>query len=72
MGEILSFKQWICKMYKDDSSYLGDLAKDIAADDQFPDSGSMDDLITYIEAQGASESAVGVLLEAFNIFSQDS
>lgn len=69
MGEKLLFKEWLYARYMNDSTYFGDLAKDVAADADFPAEGSEDDFISYIEGQGAGEEAVHVLHEVFSIFS---
>lgn len=68
MGEKLLFKEWLYTKYMNDSTYYGDLARDINNDPDFPTKGSEDDLITYIEGQGSGEEAVHVLHEAFTLF----
>lgn len=64
------FKDWLCDNYLNDSSYIGDLARDVSEDRTFPDEGSVDDFVTYIEKQGAVEEAVSVLMEAYDLFCQ--
>lgn len=71
MGEKILFKEWLCANYSNDTSYIGDLAKEVAADKNFPDDGSADDFISYIESQGASEEALLVMSDAYALFTKD-
>ena len=68
MGEKVLFKEWLCARYSGDASYFGDLAKDVVEDKGFPDDGSADDFISYIESQGASEEALKVMSDAYALF----
>lgn len=65
---ILLFKEWLCKTYQDDSSYFGDLARDVAEDASFPESNTISDLITYLAEQNACDEAIGALGDVFEQF----
>lgn len=65
----ISFKQWLCENYADDhTSYFGDLARDVMEDSRFPEEGSKDDFIGYIESEGATEDALLVLSDAYDVY----
>lgn len=68
--EKVLFKDWLCANYLKDSSYIGDLARDVSDDKTFPDEGSVDDFVSYIEKEGAVEEAVSVLMEAYDLYCQ--
>lgn len=71
MGEKVLFKDWLCANYLNDTSYMGDLAKEVASDPNFPDDGTADDFIAYIESQGASEEGLKVMSDACLLFFQN-
>lgn len=65
----ISFKEWLCTNYVNDkTSYFGDLARDVIDDARFPEQGSKDDLIAYIESEGATEDALLVLSDAYDVY----
>lgn len=71
MGNQNLFKTWLCESFRDDTGYLGDLARDVATDDLFPDSLSLSVLLDHLSAQGACDEALGTLGEAFSRFEQE-
>ncbi len=60
---MVSFRKWM-EQYKEECSPIGDLARDIAADDTFPKSSNADILFAYMEECGACESCDKVFYEA--------
>lgn len=62
---ILNFKRWILG-FKKVNSPIGDLARDIALDSNFPSTNNRQELIDYLQDQGACTSAVNVLESAYD------
>ncbi len=50
---------------------MGDLSRDIAADDTFPKSSNADILFAYVEECGACESCYKVFYEAWGMYERE-
>lgn len=49
---MVSFRKWM-EQYKEECSPIGDLARDIAADETFPNSSDTDVIFAYMEKHDA-------------------
>lgn len=64
----MTFKEWI-RRYEDSNNETGDLARDIAADDNFPDIEEYGSLILgYIHDNGWTSAAMRTFTNLFNIY----
>lgn len=64
------FKEWIMQFEKDNSP-IGDLAKDIKQDEQFPYTKDYKSILNYLESQNACDGAIKAFKHAFRIYSKD-
>ncbi|MCM1096904.1 MAG: sterile alpha motif-like domain-containing protein [Ruminococcus flavefaciens] len=67
---MVSFRKWM-EQYKEECSPIGDLARDIAADDTFPKSSKADILFGYMEECGACESCFRAFYEAWGMYERE-
>ncbi len=67
---MVSFRKWM-EQYKEECSPMGDLSRDIAADDTFPKSSNADILFAYVEECGACESCYKVFYEAWGMYERE-
>jgi len=66
-----SFYSWLSQ-FKNDSTPVGDLARDVSFDKGFPHhSVSRKHLRDYLESMGACDSAMSIFEEAFSHYEQD-
>ena len=66
-----SFYSWLSQ-FKNDSTSVGDLARDVRFDKEFPrHSDSRKYLRDYFESIGACDSAMSIFEEAFSHYEQD-
>ena len=62
-----TFKEWLLKRYLHRDSPVGDLARDVARDPDFPDNGDFMDMYTHIHyAAHDSEAATVALMTAYS------
>jgi uncharacterized protein YozE (UPF0346 family) len=66
----MTFKTWIEK-YKSDDSPIGDLARDILSDSNFPESNDLETLIKYVTDLGCCNQVPFLLKEASNLYLKD-
>jgi hypothetical protein len=63
--------RWLSQ-FKNDSTPVGDLARDVRFDKEFPrHSDSRKHLRDYLESMGACDSAMSIFEEAFSHYEQD-
>ena len=67
---MVSFRKWM-EQYKEECSPMGDLSRDIAADDTFPKSSNADILFAYMEECGACESCYKVFYEVWGMYERE-
>lgn len=67
---MVSFRKWM-RQYEEECSPMGDLARDIAADDTFPKSSIADTLFGYMEECGACENCYKVFYEAWGMYERE-
>lgn len=66
-----SFYSWLSQ-FKNDSTSVGDLARDVRFDKEFPcHSDSRKYLRDYLESMGACDSTMSIFEEAFSHYEQD-
>ena len=66
-----SFYSWLSQ-FKNDSTSVGDLARDVRFDKEFPrHSNSRKYLRDYLESMGACDSTMSIFEEAFTHYEQD-
>lgn len=67
----LSFKAWLAR-FGDDRSPLGDLARDVSHDDEWPRGpGALDRYYDYLSSVGACEGALDALADAWSQFERE-
>lgn len=64
----MSFRKWI-EQFNEDDSPIGDLARDIQHDKEFPDSEDYEELTDHLKNNGACSGAKNAFKEAYKIFS---
>jgi uncharacterized protein YozE (UPF0346 family) len=64
------FKEWIMQFEKDDSP-IGDLAKDIKRDKQFPSNKDYKSILDYLESNRACYGEIEAFEHAFEIYKED-
>lgn len=67
---MVSFRKWM-EQYKEECSPMGDLSRDIAADDTYPKSSNADILFAYMEECGACESCYKVFYGAWGMYERE-
>lgn len=62
-----TFKTWILNFTEVDLP-IGDLARDISNDGDFPDSDSFSEMFEYLQRRHASENALDALVTVWNFY----
>ena len=62
-----TFKEWIRAFTQTDTN-IGDLAKEILKDPNFPDSADKDTLVSYLHHRHAAPSAIRTLSAAMDLY----
>ena len=65
-----TFKQWIVT-YAGTTTYLSDIANDIAVDDTFPDTCDLSIIQAYLDKVGACEGAIAHMEWAYGIYQEE-
>lgn len=60
----MTYKEFILQFVEDDTAY-GDIARDIAQDDAFPNTNDYEEMDYYLTLTGASDSFLRVLEETY-------
>lgn len=68
--DMVSFRKWM-EQYKEEATPMGDLARDIAADETFPKSSDADTLFGYMEECGACEDCFQAFYVAWGIYERE-
>ena len=63
----MSFAKWLIQ-FAEENSTLGDLARDVAKDKNFPRSRRYETICSYLEDSGASDACMNVFEEAWEKF----
>lgn len=67
----MSFKKWL-KQFENVDHAIGDLAKDVATDEMFPNKvRSLDSLTDYLYSKNASEAAIATAKNVFIFYALD-
>lgn len=61
----MKFKDWIAK-YEKQGKPIGDLARDIAGDKDFPDTNDCEILLNYLHTNGACDGALDAFKDAWH------
>jgi uncharacterized protein YozE (UPF0346 family) len=64
---LLTFKEWILKFVTVDLP-IGDIARDISEDEQFPNTKDFDEILYYLETTPTSDSFIRVFKYSFNMY----
>lgn len=64
---MLTYKEWILKFINVDLP-IGDIARDIQLDKNFPDTKDYDEILYYLETNPTSESFIRVFKYSFNMY----
>ncbi len=59
------FHDWI-KQFEKSQSAVGDLARDMKEDGDFPKSASLKEMLDYLDNKGACDGAIDALKDAYN------
>ncbi len=62
-----SFYTWI-KQFKNDDIAVGDLSRDILADNEFPKKGNKDEIKSYLISKNAIDNCISTFDEAYETF----
>lgn len=68
--ELITFRQWIITRRINSDTPVGDLARDIKDDKNFPNTYDYSEMIGYLKYKGACKEARKAFREAFNIYSK--
>lgn len=63
--KIPTFKEWISK-YRREKTWIGDLAKDVFADDLFPATNNYYKIVSYLNKKDACDSAMNAFEECYH------
>ena len=64
------FAKWIMR-YKEDNSPIGDLARDISDDKDFPKTKSKKKILEYLESKDACDGAISAFISAWEAYTAD-
>ena len=62
-----SYKKWIVENYLEKNNPIGDLARDINQDQNFPNHSNSIKLLRYLRKIGACDNALRIFNTSFNI-----
>ena len=71
VDRMLTYKEWLLK-FKDVDLPIGDLAKDVAEDPNFPNSKDRDINFDYLESRNAANVVISVFERTFDFYESDS
>ena len=66
----MTFTKWL-KKHKDDNTPLGDLARDVSEDKDFPKTKSSNKILEYLESKGACDGAISAFKDAWKLYTAE-
>lgn len=66
----ITFENWI-KTKKSENNAVGDLARDVSEDKNFPQTNKQSDVLYYLESVGACCEAIDTFKEAWGIYENE-
>lgn len=68
----MNFYRWMMKKHLDTKAPVGDLARDMEDDKEFPYDGSLDEILEYLEGKGACFGCMDACMEAWKQYERES
>lgn len=66
----MTFTKWL-KSFQEDNTPLGDLARDVSSDKDFPKTKSSKKILEYLESKGACDGAISAFKDAWESYTAE-
>ena len=67
----MNFYRWMMKKHLKTQAPVGDLARDMKGDKEFPRDGSLDEILEYLESKGACFGCLDACMEAWKEYERE-
>lgn len=67
----MNFYRWIMKKHIKTKAPVGDLARDMQGDKEFPRDGNIDEILEYLESKGACFGCLDACMEAWKEYERE-
>lgn len=71
-GIAMNFYRWMMNKHLKTQAPVGDLARDMKGDKEFPHDGNLDEILEYLESKGACFGCMDACMEAWKQYERES